>query len=136
MNVFITLHIMKNFILFSGLALALISCVNDPGPAALEGAQTIYEGEHGVILMEEIGDSVIIVVDAVEPEKNIQCGLNASGKSGHSVFFGERTESGSCRIATTRHSVQSLCRAGNKTTFMHDSGIFFTTRKFCELYAD
>jgi hypothetical protein len=127
---------MKNIILLSGLALALISCINDPDPAAQEGVQTIYEGEHGGILMEEVGDSIIIVVDAVEPEKDLQCGLNASGKSGHSVFFGERTESGSCRIATTRHSVQSLCRSGSKTTFMHDSGIFFTTSKFCEKYND
>ena len=140
---------MKNVLLFSGLALALISCMETTGPDMPQpyqdtGAYKAYELERSNLIAELAdgafyadvrGDYVQVVAILEKPIDSAKCVIGLDKGVKHYTAVGRAEHPNACMARISKSVARLACKEEGATA-LYIGSLYLRSKDFCEKYDD
>lgn len=140
---------MKNIILLSGLALALISCMEATGPDMPQpyqdtGAYKAYELERSNLIAELAdgafyadvrGDYVQVVAILEKPIDSAKCVISLDKGVKHYTAVGRAEHPNACMARISKSVARLACKEEGATA-LYIGSLYLRSKDFCEKYDD
>ena len=141
---------MKNSILLSGLALALISCMETTGPDmpqpyqdtgaykayGLDESNLIAEMPEGAFYADVRGDYVQVVAIMDRPIDSAKCVIGLDKGVKHYTAVGVSEMANTCMARISRSTARLACKEEGATALYINGYLYLRSKDFCEKYND
>ena len=140
---------MKNVILFSCLALALISCMEATGPDMpqpyqdteaykayeLDRSNLIAELSDGAFYADVRGDYVQVVAILEKPIDSAKCVISLDKGTKHYIAVGRAEHPNACMARISKSVARLACKEEGATA-LYVGSLYLRSKDFCEKYND
>ena len=140
---------MKNIILLSGLALALVSCMETTGPDMpqpyqdteaykayeLERSNLIAELADGAFYADVRGNYVQVVAILEKPIDSAKCVIGLDKGVKHYIAVGRAEHPNACMARITKSVARLACKEEGATA-LYIGSLYLRSKDFCEKYND
>ena len=141
---------MKRITLFSGLALALTSCMEATGPDmpqpyqdtgaykayGLDESNLIAEMPEGAFYADVRGDYVQVVAIMDRPIDSAKCVISLDKGTKHYTAVGRAVHPNACMARISKSVARLACKEEGATALYVDGYLYLRSKDFCEKYND